>query len=123
MSLEQEIEEIGANARRAARSLATLGSDQRNAILRAMAGQLMASAGQLLEANEKDVSVATDRRLAAAAIDRLRLNQDRISGMAEGIRQVADLDDPIGRSIAEWTRPNGLRITKVRTPIGVIGII
>ncbi len=123
MSLEQEIEEIGANARRAARSLATLGSDQRNAILRAMAGQLMASAGQLLEANEKDVSAATDRRLAAAAIDRLRLNQERITGMAEGIRQVADLDDPIGRAIAEWTRPNGLRITKVRTPIGVIGII
>jgi glutamate-5-semialdehyde dehydrogenase len=123
MSLEREIEGIGANARLAARSLSTLASEGRNAILRAMAEQLLVSAGQLLEANEKDVSAARDRGLAAAAVDRLRLNEGRIAGMAEGIRQVADLEDPIGRSIAEWTRPNGLRISKVRTPIGVIGII
>ena len=88
-----------------------------------MAGELLGRTPQLLEANEKDVSGAAEHRLSTAAIDRLRLTESRIAGMAEDIRQVAELADPVGRSISEWTRPNGLRISKVRTPIGVIGII
>jgi glutamate-5-semialdehyde dehydrogenase len=123
MTLEQEIRGIGSNARGAARALAALQTEKRNAILRAMVGELLGRTPKLLEANEKDVSSAAEHGLSTAAIDRLRLTEARIAGMADGIRQVADLEDPIGRSISEWTRPNGLRIAKVRTPIGVIGII
>jgi glutamate-5-semialdehyde dehydrogenase len=123
MTLEQQIRGIGSNARGAARSLAALRTEKRNAILRAMAGELLGRTPKLLEANEKDVSGAAEHGLNTAAIDRLRLTEARVAGMAEGIRQVADLEDPVGRSISEWTRPNGLRIAKVRTPIGVIGII
>jgi glutamate-5-semialdehyde dehydrogenase len=123
MTLEQQIRGIGSNARGAARALAALQTEKRNAILRAMAGELLGRTPKLLEANEKDVSGAAEHGLNTAAIDRLRLTEARIAGMAEGIRQVADLADPVGRSISEWTRPNGLRIAKVRTPIGVIGII
>ena len=123
MALEQQIHQIGRNARTAARSLAGLQTERRNAILKAMAGDLLARAPQLLEANTKDVSLAAEHGLSTAAIDRLRLTESRIAGMAEGIRQVAELEDPVGRSISEWTRPNGLRISKVRMPIGVIGII
>jgi glutamate-5-semialdehyde dehydrogenase len=123
MTLEQQILEIGSNARRAARALGALPTEKRNAILRAMAGELLGRAQALLDANERDVSGASAHGLNAATIDRLRLTEARIAGMAAGIRQVADLEDPVGRSIREWTRPNGLRIAKVRTPIGVIGII
>jgi glutamate-5-semialdehyde dehydrogenase len=123
MTLEQEIRGIGSKARGAARALAALQTEKRNAILRAMVGELLGRTPKLLEANEKDVSSAAEHGLSTAAIDRLRLTEARIAGMADGIRQVADLEDPIGRSISEWTRPNGLRIAKVRTPIGVIGII
>jgi glutamate-5-semialdehyde dehydrogenase len=123
MALEQQIHEIGLNARSAARALAGLQTERRNAILRAMADKLLARAPQLLDANAKDVSGATEHGLGTAALDRLRLSEARIAGMAEGIRQVAELEDPVGRSISEWTRPNGLRIAKVRMPIGVIGII
>ncbi len=123
MALEQQIHQIGRNARDAARALAGLQTERRNAILRAMAGELLARAPQLLDANAKDVSLAAEHGLSTAAIDRLRLTESRVAGMAEGIRQVAELEDPVGRSISEWTRPNGLRIAKVRMPIGVIGII
>ena len=123
MTLDQQIRGIGSNARAAARALAALQAEHRDAILRAMADELLARTPLLLEANERDVSGAAEHGLSTAAIDRLRLTESRIAGMAEGIRQVADLEDPVGRSISEWTRPNGLRIAKVRTPIGVIGII
>ena len=123
MTLDQQIRRIGSNARAAARALAALQAEHRDAILRAMADELLARTPLLLEANERDVSGAAEHGLSTAAIDRLRLTESRIAGMAEGIRQVADLENPVGRSISEWTRPNGLRIAKVRTPIGVIGII
>jgi glutamate-5-semialdehyde dehydrogenase len=123
MTLEQQIHKIGADARVAARVLAALSTENRNAILRAMADELLARSPELLEANKRDVSAASEHGLNKAAIDRLRISEARIADMAKGIRQVADLEDPVGRSISEWTRPNGLRIAKVRTPIGVIGII
>ena len=77
----------------------------------------------MLEANSKDLAGASEHGLNKAAIDRLRLTEKRIADMAHDIRQVADLMDPVGQAISEWTRPNGLRIAQVRTPIGVIGII
>ena len=123
MTLEQQIHEIGAKARVAARSLAGLATERRNAILRAMAEELLARTPQLLEANAKDLAGASEHGLNKAAIDRLRLTEKRIADMAGDIRRVADLEDPVGQMIREWTRPNGLRIAKVRTPIGVIGII
>ena len=123
MTLEQQIHEIGAKARVAARSLAALVTERRNAILRAMAEELLARTPQLLEANAKDLAGASEHGLNKAAIDRLCLTEKRIADMAGDIRRVADLQDPVGQTISEWTRPNGLRIAKVRTPIGVIGII
>jgi glutamate-5-semialdehyde dehydrogenase len=123
MTLEQQIHEIGAKARVAARSLAGLSTGGRNAILQAMADELLARTAQLLDANAKDLASGSEHGLNKAAIDRLRLTEKRIAEMAGDIRQVADLDDPVGQVMSEWTRPNGLRIAKVRTPIGVIGII
>src|SRR5207249_3329525 len=82
-----------------------------------------ASAGAIRRANGKDLEKATTDQLSLPMIDRLRLDEKRIQGMADGIREVAALEDPAGKVIAEWTRPNGLHISKVRVPIGVIGII
>src|SRR3989475_10604801 len=100
-----------------------MSTERKNAALLAMADQLCASAGKILQANGKDVEKATADQLSLPMIDRLRLDERRIQAMADGIRQVAALDDPVGKVIAEWTRPNGLHISKVRVPIGVIGII
>ena len=88
-----------------------------------MADQLHATADIILRANSKDVEKATAEQFSLPMIDRLRLDEKRIQGMADGIREVAALEDPAGKVIAEWTRPNGLHISKVRVPIGVIGII
>lgn len=122
-SLEAEIHAIGRRAREASRGLAALSSAQKSAILNGMADELIAATPGLLEANAKDLARAEENVLTKAAIDRLRLTEKRIADMADGIRQVAGLPDPVGEILREWTRPNGIRITKLRTPIGVIGII
>src|SRR5439155_21092491 len=121
--LRSEVLDFGKRARTAARALARMSTERKNAALLAMADQLCASAGAILQANGKDVAEATADQLSLAIIDRLRLDEKRIQAMANSIRQVAALDDPAGKVIAEWTRPNGLHISKVRVPIGVIGII
>jgi len=123
MSLEAQIHEIGRKARLAARALAVLSPEKKNAALLGMADALVARCPGLLEANAKDIAGAEEQGLNKAAIDRLRLSEKRIAEMADGIRAVAGLEDPVGKTITEWTRPNGIRISKVRTPIGVIGII
>ena len=121
MNLQQEIFELGRRAHEAARGLASLSPEQKNAALLAMADEMMASKNAILSANEKDL--AKSRTLPAAMIERLKLNQERVIEMADGIRQVAALADPVGEVIREWVRPNGIRISKVRVPIGVIGFI
>ena len=121
--LKSEVLDFGKRARAAARSLAQMSTDRKNAALLAMADQLSASTGAILRANGKDVEKATADQLSFPMIDRLRLDEKRIQGMADGIRAVAALEDPAGKVIAEWIRPNGLHISKVRVPIGVIGII
>ena len=123
MNLQEQILEIGRRARAAARALARLGTGQKDAALRAMADELVESAGGILAANEKDVARGKKDGLSDAMIDRLSLNTMRVEAMADGVRQVAQLPDPVGKIIAEWTRPNGLKISKVRVPIGVVGII
>src|SRR5438067_1334315 len=100
-----------------------MSTEGKNAALLAMADQLCASAGTILHANGEDVEKATTDQLSLPIIDRLKLDGKRIREMADDIRQVAALEDPVGKVIAEWTRPNGLHISKVRVPIGVIGII
>ena len=123
MDLKEIIYDLGKRARAASRQLAQLSSEQKNAGLLAMAGELLASREKLLAANAKDVERAQADGLSSAMIDRLTLTPARIAAMAEGIRQVAALPDPVGQTITRWTRPNGIVISKVRVPIGVVGII
>ena len=121
--LAQQIEELGKRARAAARALALCSKDEKNAALMAMADAIEAAKDDILAANAKDLEAAPGYGLNAAAVDRLRLDSARISAMAKGVREVAGLPDPCGEIIREWTRPNGMQITKLRVPIGVVGII
>ena len=114
---------MGKQARAAAHALTRLSTEKKNAILLAMADAVLAREPEILEANAKDLLAADEMGLTEAMKDRLRLDSDRLAGIAKGIREVAELHDPSGEVIREWTRPNGLRIQKKRTPIGVIGII
>ncbi len=115
--------EYGQRARQAARALARLSTDQKNAALCAMADQLVARTEGIQEANRADLEKAANTGLTSSMMERLALNPKRVQAMADGVRQVAALEDPVGTVLKEWTRPNGLRISKVRVPIGVIGII
>ena len=121
--LAQQMEELGKRARAAARALALCSKDQKNAALMAMADAIENAEAEVLAANAKDLEAAPGYGLNAAAVDRLRLDAARIRAMAKGVREVADLPDPCGEVIREWTRPNGMKITKIRVPIGVVGII
>jgi glutamate-5-semialdehyde dehydrogenase len=123
MSIQEQVFEYGKRARAASRALAKLTTQQKNDALTAMAARIVADSAPILEANAKDVAKGTSDGLSAAMIDRLTLTPKRIEAMADGIRQVATLPDPVGEVITEWTRPNGIKISKVRVPIGVIGII
>ena len=121
--LKQSIIDYGRRARLAARSLAHSSTAQRNAGVCAMADALLEAQSLILAANREDVERARANGLSAAAIDRLTLSEARIKAMAEGVREVAALPDPVGELMRRWTRPNGLEISKVRVPIGVVGII
>lgn len=121
--IQAAILDMGRKARAASRELVKLSSEQKNAILRAMADGLVAAENAILEANAKDLTNAESNGLSKAMIDRLMLNPKRLAAIAQAVREVADLPDPVGEELTEWTRPNGLRILKKRVPIGVIGII
>jgi glutamate-5-semialdehyde dehydrogenase len=123
MQLPDLIRDIGRRAREASRPLSSLTTETKNAVLRAMADELLARKAEILAANAADVTGAAGHGLEPAAIDRLTLTPDRLKKIAASVRQVADLPDPVNEVITEWTRPNGIRIAKVRKPIGVIGII
>ena len=111
------------DAKSAARALARLSTDQKNAGLRAMADALESSADAIQKANAIDMENARTSGLSAAMLDRLKLDQTRIASMAQGLREAAELPDPVGRIVEERTRPNGLKLQKVTTPIGVIVMI
>ena len=121
--LRESIFAIGRAARAAARDLALAPAATKNAALCAMAAHLRQNKDQLLKANAADVEAAKANGLTAAFIDRLTLNDARIEAIARGLEDIAALPDPIGAILSEWTRPNGLKIARVRVPIGVIGII
>jgi len=123
MSLHDDMVAMGDRALAASRELALLDSGTKNAILVAMADALDARKQTLFEANQKDMEAARKEGLSTALLDRLLLNDARVSGMTKGLRTVARLSDPVGAQISRWTRPNGLDIIKRRVPIGVIGII
>src|SRR5687768_11693957 len=123
MTIADQIHDFGKRARAAARQLRQCSAGQKNAGLRAMADEILAAEAELLAANAQDVEKAKANGLSGAMLDRLTLNPKRLVAMADGIRQVAELPDPVGEILRDWTRPNGLRIQKVRVPIGVIGII
>lgn len=114
---------LGIAARSAARVLATAPRAQKDKALVAAAEALMTRKAEILAANADDVAAARTNGLAAASIDRLMLDESRLEAIATALREVADLPDPVGAEIARWQRPNGLDIARVRTPLGVIGVI
>jgi len=114
---------LARRARAVAPVLARASTDLKDAALLAAADRLEADVGDLLAANADDVARGEADGIATGFLDRLRLDPDRIGGMASGLRQVAGLPDPVGRVTAEWVRPNGLHFTKVRVPLGVVAII
>ena len=117
------LDTMGRAAVDAARVLAFAGTAQKDAALRAAAAALRRREPAILEANARDLESARDAGLGAAMLDRLALDSARLASIAASVEQVADLPDPVGTVIAEWTRPNGLRIQRVRVPLGVIAII
>ena len=115
--------QIGDAAKAAARELFTASTDAKNRALREAAASIRDKRADLKAANDLDMAGGEKKGLTAALLDRLKLDDDRIEGMARGLEDIAGLEDPVGTRIAEWDRPNGLHIERVRTPLGVIGII
>jgi glutamate-5-semialdehyde dehydrogenase len=114
---------IGRDARAAARPLAVATAERKHAALVAMADALRRSEQTILDANAIDMANGVESGLTSASMDRLKLDAGRIRSMIDGIREIAELRDPVGEVIASWDRPNGLKIERVRTPLGVIGVI
>ena len=123
MNIKEEIHQMGRQALAASRGLAKLSTDQKNTILLTMADGLLAEEEAILAANAQDIAAAEANGLTTAMVDRLRLDHDRLAAVADGVRQVAALPDPVGEVMEDWDRPKGLNIRQVRVPIGVIGII
>ncbi len=122
-SVELDVRRIAMAARHALPALAQADRATKDTALRAAAASIRANAARIKEENAKDLQFAAQKGLSAAMTDRLLLNDQRIEDIARGLEAVADLPDPVGQTIAEWERPNGLRIARVRVPLGVIGII
>jgi glutamate-5-semialdehyde dehydrogenase len=121
--LAQEIDRIAREARAAAAAVAHAGAARRTAALSAIAEAISARRGEILSANAADVAAAAAAGLQPAMVDRLRLDDQRLDGVAAAVRQIAALPDPVGQVVKEWTRPNGLRVGRRRIPLGVIAII
>src|SRR5437868_3574101 len=122
-ALAAEMMAIGAAARDAARAMREAGDDAKTKALKVAAAAIRSRAAEILDANKGDIEAAKAANMPANMIDRLAHNDARIEAMAKGIEVIADLPDPVGRELARWSRPNGLDIARVATPIGVIGII
>lgn len=118
-----EILGLAKKAKEASFKLASLPTEVKNDTLCKMADALVARTDVILKENRKDLDNAKKKQISAAMMDRLMLNESRVGGMAEGLREVAQLRDPVGEVVRGWKRPNGLLLTQVRTPLGVIGMI
>jgi glutamate-5-semialdehyde dehydrogenase len=117
------VADLANRAKVASRSLARLSTKRKNALLLAVAEQLEAREKEILQANQGDVQTAKETGLSGALLDRLELNPKRFAEMVEGVRKVAALSDPVGEVLRKWKQPNGLEISKIRVPLGLIGII
>ncbi|WP_299827650.1 glutamate-5-semialdehyde dehydrogenase [uncultured Roseobacter sp.] len=115
--------EIGARAEAAAASLAFASAERKHAALISAAEQVWTDRATILDANAKDLDYGREKGLSEAMMDRLALDEDRLRGIIDGLRAIAELADPVGEVIAEWTQPTGLHIQRVRTPLGVVGVI
>lgn len=122
-ALPEMMDALGRRARAAARELARASSEQKTAALRAAAAAIRAGSAAIIAANAKDMAAARERGLSGAMLDRLLLDEGRVEGMARSIDEIIALPDPVGQVMAEWPRPNGMLIRRVRVPLGVIGII
>jgi glutamate-5-semialdehyde dehydrogenase len=123
MTLQEEMTQLAKQAKAASRELAKLATAEKNQCLQAMAGALEQNLQAIKAANTLDMEAGAANGLTAAMLDRLKLDEKRIAGMAKGLRDVADLPDPVGRILDERIRPNGLKLQKISTPIGVVVII
>jgi glutamate-5-semialdehyde dehydrogenase len=121
--LQVVMTDLGRAARAAAAELALAEPETKTRALKAAAGAIRANVAKIAAANVKDMAAARTKGLTPALLDRLELTPDRIEAMAKGVEEVAGLPDPVGRVLAEWDRPNGLKIARVSVPLGVIGII
>ena len=121
--IKEKIKQIGQNAKTASRKIGGVNTKVKNDALLKMAEDLISSTDQLIEENSKDLKFAEQKGLSSAMQDRLMINKNRIEKMADSLREVALLGDPVGEIVKMWRRPNGLQVGKIRTPIGVIGII
>ena len=122
-SPDSSIPDLARRAKLAAPALGLADTTSKDSALRAAADRLEADVADILAANVDDLARGRADGMAAGVLDRLRLDEGRVVGMASGLRQVAELDDPVGQTTAEWTRPNGLHMSKVRVPLGVVAII
>lgn len=117
------LEELGIRAKEAEKELMVATTVEKNAALKSIAEALVMSADEIIEANAKDIQNGIDNGMSKALLDRLKLDRERIEGMAQGVMDVVSLPDPVGRVLNSFERPNGLKIEKVSTPLGVIGVI
>ncbi len=117
------LKKLGIKIKQASLLLPVITTEQKRTILHQMADEILASQKSIKDANNKDIETAEVKELSAAMIDRLRLNDDRIQAMAESVKDVANLPDPVGEITEDYTRPNGLRVQRRRIPLGVIGVI
>jgi len=123
MSIHDEMLLLARQTKEAGRVIANLSTAVKDELLKNMAAALEGNADRIISENEKDLSAARDKGLAPAMIDRLVLDEKRIGGMADGLREVAALPDPVGEVTGMWRRPNGIQVGRMRIPLGVIGII
>jgi len=121
--LQQQIEALGPAAKAGARSLAKADTAKKNAMLESIARKLESNRGRIAAANALDLEKGKENGLSRAMLDRLHLTESRLQSMVKGVRQVALLPDPVGEVLKDWTLPNGLELSKIRVPLGVIGII
>ena len=117
------VSELGARSKAASRVLASVSTSQKNSALQMAADSVLDSAEGILEGNRKDVDRAREMNIDELTIDRLQLTEKRLQSMAEGLRKVTSLPDPVGEVVDDWTRPNGLKIRRVRVPLGVVVVI
>jgi glutamate-5-semialdehyde dehydrogenase len=122
-AIKTMMDQIGADAKSAAAQLAYASTDAKNTALRVAADSVMNSIPAIIDANAKDLDYGREKGLSAPMMDRLMLDQGRLAGVAQALRDIADFPDPVGQVMAAWDRPTGLHIERQRTPLGVIGVI